>query len=167
MGLEPTAGAADKDEYIALWNHGAYFDDWLNAKLDAINCSRAIIVLDLCHAAASPGTCAVTATGHHGRLHGRAGGVRQARLSRGRLRHQPLRRFHRTLGIDADLDDNGKVSVAEAFNHAAEVSIPIQTRPMTTMVMAYLTTATSPTGRWWRTTGGSATPISERKGLSP
>lgn len=128
MGLEPTAGAADKDEYIALWNHGAYFDDWLNAKLDAINCSRAIIVLDLCHA----GGFTWDLRGHSNRIIMGACTEEQGAYDKpgypgGDFVTNLFAAFTGRWGIDADLDDNGKVSVAEAFNHAAEVSIPIQT----------------------------------------
>ena len=126
-GVEP-GGNADKDEYIALWNVGAYFDDQLNAKLDAINCSEMIIILDLCHA----GGFTWDLRGHSNRIIMGACTEEQGAYDKpgypgGDFITNLFAAFTGRWGVDADLDDNGKVSVAEAFNHAAHVSIPKQT----------------------------------------
>lgn len=126
MGSE--ADAADYDEYIGLWNHWAYSDDRLNAKLDAIKCSRAIIILDLCHA----GGFTWDLRGHSNRIVMCACKEEQGAFDKpgypgGDFVTNLFAAFTGRWGIDADLDDNGKVSVAEAFNYAAHVSIPIQT----------------------------------------
>jgi len=127
-GVEPGDNTVDKDEFIALWNHGAYFDDWLKEKLDAINCSTEIIILDLCHA----GGFTWDLRGHSNRIIMGACTEEQGAYDKpgypgGDFVTNLFAAFTGRWGIDADLDDNGKVSVAEAFNHAAEASIHAQT----------------------------------------
>ena len=127
-GVEPGDNTVDKDEFIALWNYGVYFDDWLKEKLDAINCSKAIIILDLCHASGFTWDL----RGHSNRIIMSAcleeqGAYDKPGYPGGDFTTNLFTAFRGRWGVDADLDNNGKVSVAEAFNYAAETSIHAQT----------------------------------------
>ncbi|HSV42337.1 MAG TPA: C13 family peptidase, partial [Methanomassiliicoccales archaeon] len=126
-GKEPTAASTDLDEYICLWNKGGYYDDWLDEKLDAINYSKAIIILDLCHSGGFTwdlsGDDRIIMTA-----------CKEAELSydhpdapNGDFTYNLFNALRGYWWAYADLDNNGRVSVAEAFNYAAANSISIQT----------------------------------------
>jgi hypothetical protein len=128
MGAEADINAGDKDECIGLWMLGLYFDDWLKAKLDAIDCSKAIIVLDMSYA----GGFTWDLRGRSNRIIMTAceedeGAYNKPGYPGGDFTTNLFAALTGRWGIDADLDDNGKVSVAEAFNNAAERSIWKQT----------------------------------------
>ncbi|MCX6651304.1 MAG: hypothetical protein NT131_06590 [Methanomassiliicoccales archaeon] len=127
-GNEPSNDQGN-DEYIALW-HDSYVDDLLNTKLYDIDCEKAIIILDLCYS----GGFTWNLHGHSNRIIMTAclesqGAVDNPSIPNGDFTYNLMNAFKNSYYglIIADMDFNGKVSVAEAFNYAAYYSVPYQT----------------------------------------
>lgn len=125
-GLEP--GAADNpDEFIALWGMTGYYDDWLNTRLNAINFTKAIIILDLCFSGGFTWDCS-----RDNRIIMTASTELQSAFDHpdapnGDFTYNLFAAFAQLSWVNADEDNNGMISVAEAFNFAAAVSISAQT----------------------------------------
>lgn len=127
-GNEPSNDQGN-DEYISLW-HDVYRDDQLNTNLYNIKCEKAIIILDLCYS----GGFTWDLKAHSNRIIMTAclesqGAVDNPNFPNGDFTYNLIHAFQKSYwGYDiADMDFNGKVSLAEAFNFAAITSVSCQT----------------------------------------
>lgn len=127
FGVEPSGDDSDLNECIALWNKTPYLDDWLKEDLDAIECKYSIIILDYCFAGGFTWDLSRTDRIIMTACTEDQGSHDHPDHPNGDFTYNLFNAFDGKWWGYSDQDNNGMISVAEAFNYASATSISIQT----------------------------------------